>query len=75
MLTINFQLQTTANDQKRVAYDSLALAGDIGGLSDFLIIILRSAITFIVSNRFSYIVLRSLFMVNRSGERTNAWVS
>ena len=65
MLTINFELITTTNEEKREAYDSLTLFGDIGGLIDFLIMVLTPLIGFIVGDRFTYEFMKSLYMMNR----------
>ena len=68
MVTINLELITTTNEEKRDAYDSLTLLGDIGGLIDFLIMILTPLIGFIVGDRFTYEFMKSLYMMNRKKE-------
>ena len=65
MLTIQFQLLTTVVNQKRTAYNLLSLFGDIGGLLDFLMLIVTPFVGYVVGDRFSYIVLKSLYMQNR----------
>ena len=65
MLTINLELLTTINETKRTAYSLLTLFGDIGGLLDFLLLIITPLIGYIVGDRFSYVILRSLYMQNR----------
>ena len=66
MLTIQFELLTTIVEQKRTAYNLLSLFGDIGGLLDFLMLIVTPFVGYVIGDRFSYIVLRSLYMQNTS---------
>ena len=46
----------------------MSLFGDIGGLLDFIMMIITPLVGYIVGDRFSYIVLKSLYMHNKSGE-------
>ena len=66
MITIQFELLTTIVEQKRTAYNLLSLFGDIGGLLDFLMLIVTPFVGYVIGDRFSYIVLRSLYMQNTS---------
>ena len=68
MLTINFELLTTITEQKRTAYSLLSLFGDIGGLLDFIMLIVTPLVGYVVGDRFSYIVLKSLYMQNKGKE-------
>ena len=68
MISINFELLTTISEQKRTAYSLLSLFGDIGGLFDFLLLFVGPLVGYIVGDRFSYIILRSLYMQNRNGD-------
>ena len=45
------------------------MLGDIGGLVDFIVLILTPIIFYIVGDRFSYIILKSLYMQNRVGNK------
>ena len=69
MISVNFELLTTNSVQKRNAYGILSLFGDIGGLNDFLILVVTPLIMYIVGDRFSYIILRSLYMKNKVGDK------
>ena len=69
MLTISFELITTISETKRTAYSLLSFFGDIGGLFDFIILICTPLVGYIVGDRFSYIILRSLYMQNRGESR------
>lgn len=69
MLTISFELVTTINVSRRTAYSLLAFFGDIGGLFDFIILIITPIVGYVVGDRFSYIILRSLYMQNRGETR------
>ena len=40
MLAIKMWLETTTAEQKRIAYDSFTLLGDIGGLYDFFALLI-----------------------------------
>ena len=71
MLSINIELLTMVVEQSRTAYNILSLFGDLGGLLDFTMMIVTPLVGYIVGNRFSYILLRSLYMQNRSGENNN----
>ena len=62
-------LETTTSEQKRIAYDSLTLAGDIGGFYDFIVIVVAPFVGLIVGDRLSYYVLNKLFMVNKTQRR------
>ena len=66
MISINFVLLTTRSESKRQVYSILALFGDIGGLLDFLLLFLGPLVGYFVGDRFSYILLRSLYMKNRN---------
>ena len=68
MISINFVLLTTRSESKRQVYSILALFGDIGGLLDFLLLFLGPLVGYFVGDRFSYILLRSLYMQNRNEE-------
>ena len=71
MLTINFELLNMVAETERTAYNILSLAGDIGGLLDFVMMIVTPLVGYIIGDRFSYIVLKSLYMQNRSGGNNN----
>lgn len=68
MLAIRFWLETTTSEQKRIAYDSMTLLGDIGGLYDSFVIFLVPFVTLLVGDRITYHLLSLLFFVNRSRE-------
>lgn len=69
MLTINVKLVTTTTISKRTAYDLLVVFGDIGGLNDFIFLLLTPLIAYIIGDRFSYIILRSLYMQNKGEDK------
>ena len=58
------KLETTTAEQKRTAYDSLALLGDIGGLIEFIVIVVTPVVAIIVGDKMTYHLLSKLFMVN-----------
>ena len=66
MISINFMLLSTKAKSERTVYSILSLFGDIGGLLDFLLLFLGPLVGYIVGDRFSYILLRSLYMKNRN---------
>lgn len=66
MLTISFALSSTSSQESITAYDVLTCFGDLGGLRDFFLWVLTPLIGYIIGDRFSYIILRSLYMQNRS---------
>ena len=66
MLAIKFWLETTTAEQKRIAYDSMTLLGDIGGLYDFFVIVVTPCVGLLVGDRLIYHLLGQLFMTNRS---------
>ena len=68
MITFSMQLTSTVNKQEREAYGILSFFGDVGGLNDFLGLLITPLMGYIVGNRFSYIILRSLFMQNKGDE-------
>lgn len=57
MLAIKMWLETTTNEQKRVAYDSMTLLGDIGGLYDFFVLVVTPCVGLIVGDRITYYLL------------------
>lgn len=63
MLTIKMWLETTTTEQRRTAYDSMTLLGDIGGLYDFFVIFVTPLVALIVGDRLTYHILGKLFMV------------
>lgn len=65
MLAIKMWLETTTAEQKRVAYDSMTLLGDIGGLYDFIVIFVTPIVGVIVGDRLTYHLLGQLFFVSR----------
>ena len=66
MLAIKLWLETTTTEQKRIAYDSMTLLGDIGGLYDFIVVVVTPCVGLIVGDRLTYHLLSLLFMVNTS---------
>jgi len=66
MLEISFELLSTSSNESITAYDILTCFGDLGGLRDFFLWVLTPLIGYIIGDRFSYIVLRSLYMQNRT---------
>ena len=71
MLKVNFQLDTTITVQERQVYDSLALFGDIGGLTDFIFMIMTPVIGLLLGNRYNFSLFSSLFWVNDSTDEQN----
>ena len=65
MVSINFQLLSSKQVNERTVYSLLQLFGDIGGLLDFVMLIMTPLVGFIVGDRFTYIILKSLYMQNR----------
>ena len=65
MVSINFQLLSSKQVNERTVYSLLELFGDIGGLLDFVMLIMTPLVGFIVGDRFTYIILKSLYMQNR----------
>ena len=65
MLAIKMWLETTTAEQKRIAYDSMTLLGDIGGLYDFIVIFVTPFVGLIVGDRLTYHLLSKLFLVNK----------
>lgn len=68
MLEISFELLSTSSNESITAYDILTCFGDLGGLRDFFLWVLTPLVGYIIGDRFSYIVLRSLYMQNRTGQ-------
>ena len=66
MLSISFELLNSISTQKKTAYSLLQLFGDIGGLFDFLYLIVTPLVGFFMGDVFSHIILKSLYMQNRS---------
>ena len=66
MLAIKMWLETTTAEQKRVAYDSMTLLGDIGGLYDFIVLVVTPLVGLIVGDRLSYYLLSKLYMINKA---------
>lgn len=65
MISITFELLSSKSMNERVVYSLLALFGDIGGLLDFTMLIMTPLVGFIVGDRFTYMILKSLYMQNR----------
>ena len=68
MISINFVLPSNVKKEKKTAYSILELFGDIGGLFDFILLVVGPLVGYIVGDRFTYIILRSLYMQNRNGD-------
>ena len=64
-ISITFELLSSKSMNERVVYSLLALLGDIGGLLDFNFLIMTPLVGLIVGNRFTYMILKSLYMQNR----------
>ena len=71
MITFSMQLTSTVNKQEREAYGILSFFGDVGGLNDFLGLLITPLMGYIVGNRFTYIILRSLFMQNKTENKND----
>ena len=65
MISITFELLSSKSMNERAVYSLLALFGDIGGLLDFTMLIMTPLVGFIVGDRFTYMILKSLYMQNR----------
>ena len=66
MLKVNFKLDTTITVQERQVYDSLALFGDIGGLTNFIFMVMTPLVGLVLGNRYNFSLFSSLFWVNDS---------
>lgn len=72
MLAIKMWLETTTAEQKRIAYDSLTLLGDIGGFYDFIVVVVTPFVALIVGDRLSYHLLNKLFMVSKAKKTSDS---
>lgn len=68
MLAVKMWLETTTSEQKRVAYDSMTLLGDIGGLYDFFVIVVTPCVGLLVGDRLTHYLLSKLFMINKTSD-------
>jgi len=75
MLAIKMWLETTVVEQRRIAYDSMTLLGDIGGLYDFFVVVVTPLVMLIVGDRLTFHLLSKLFMVNNPKESPSSGFS
>lgn len=69
MLEVNFMYDTTVTIQERTAYDTLGLFGDIGGLNDFVFMIITPLMAFLCGSSYSYSLFSRIFWVNESAAK------